>query len=174
MKYFKVNYQNSIVDQPIELTQLSEFTYSDLKKNSFAGCYQVVAVDHSGNESEPSELECVDNCPSIFIPNILTANEDGFNDVFPGFGKRTNVDLSKCPRFVKRLNVRIFNRWGKEVYAIEKDDSSSGLLDEWSGKDNKGNELSSGVYFYEADIMFDMLDSNLSKQKSSGWINLIR
>ena len=174
VKYFKIKYQNSVLDEPIELSQLSEFTFVDLKKNSFAGCYQVVAVDYSGNESEPSVLECVDNCPSIFIPNILTANEDGFNDVFPGFAKRANVEFSKCPRFVENINVRIFNRWGQEVYALEKDNSGVDLLDEWSGKDNKGNELSTGVYFYEAEIIFDMLDPSLRKQKSTGWINLFR
>lgn len=174
VRYFKVTYQNSLTDEPRELAQLPGFDFSDHRKNSFAGCYQVIAVDFSGNESEPSELECVDNCPNIFIPNILTANEDGFNDVFPGFGNVTDSDLAKCPRFVRKLNLKIYNRWGKEVYVVEKDGTDSNVSNEWKGLDKKGHELSTGVYFYEAEIIFDMLDSVSQKQKSSGWINLVR
>ena len=174
VKYFMINYQNSLANEPIEITQLSEFVFSDNRINSFAGCYQVIAVDYSGNESEPSELECVDNCPNIFIPNIVTANEDGFNDIFPGFGNVTNADVSKCPRFVKKLNLKIYNRWGKEVYALEEVDVDSNVSNEWKGLDNKGHELSTGVYFYEAEITFDMLDSNLQKQVSRGWVYLVR
>ncbi len=52
---------------------------------SFAGCYYVTAVDRSGNESRPSNTVCKDNCPYYELPNVMTPNADGKNDLFEAF-----------------------------------------------------------------------------------------
>lgn len=48
----------------------TQFIHYDLK--SFKGCYQVVAVDRSGNVSDATEVICNDNCPNISFPNVFS------------------------------------------------------------------------------------------------------
>ena len=66
---------------------------------------------------------------SCTIPKGISPNGDGLNDSW---------DLSGFD--VK--NVKIFNRYGKEVY------SKSNYTDQWVGKSNSGNELPDGTYYY--------------------------
>ncbi|MBL0044839.1 MAG: gliding motility-associated C-terminal domain-containing protein [Flavobacteriales bacterium] len=41
------------------------------------------------------------------------------------------------------LSIRIFNRWGKEVW------DGSGRDIRWNGRNNDSNVLTDGVYYYE-------------------------
>ena len=67
-----------------------------------------------------------------FVPNIITPNGDGRNDVF---------EVPCLEASYPNNNVRIFNRWGDQVY--EKD----GYSNDWDGR-FKGNPLPAGTYFY--------------------------
>ena len=70
--------------------------------------------------------------PPIVIPNVITPNGDGNNDILIVEG---SVGLS--------LSIRIFNRWGKEVW------DGSGRDIRWNGRNNDSNVLTDGVYYYE-------------------------
>ena len=89
------------------------FLHNDLE--SFKGCYKVYAVDRSGNRSEePSNTVCNDNCPYYKLPNIITPNDDGTNDVFRPLDENSDDINAQCPRFVKPLGcsaLRISIRW---------------------------------------------------------------
>lgn len=66
---------------------------------------------------------------TIFIPNIFTPNNDGFNDVFEvGSAGACAVE-----------QITIFNRWGNKIFET--------FGQYWDGKSN-GNLVPSGVYFY--------------------------
>ena len=105
--------------------------FTDLE--SVAGCYYVTAVDSFQNESKPSNIICVDNCPVYELPNIITPGGDGFNDLFEPFPYR----------FVESIELSIFNRWGTEVF------STTDPNIKWDGLDqNSGTMVSDGVYFY--------------------------
>lgn len=70
-------------------------------------------------------------------PNVFTPNGDGKNDCFSlnGIG-----DFKAC------TTIKIFDRWGKEVF-------SSGDSDVcWDGKANNGNDCPAGTYFYVIEI----------------------
>lgn len=69
------------------------------------------------------------------FPNVFTPNGDGINDLF------TLQDEQAFP-CLSELSVRIYNRWGVEVY--------HNLLDNRFGWDGrfKGNAVPAGVYFY--------------------------
>lgn len=62
---------------------------------------------------------------SIFVPNVLTANDDGYNDYFV-------IDKA-----LKGSSFKVVNRWGERVYYSERYNNT------WNGQD-----LSSGTYFY--------------------------
>lgn len=147
---------------------------------SFAGCYQVSAVDRSGNESELTEVLCIDNCPNYYLPNVFTPdNGDNINDQFRAyfdFPGISNLDPTKCPRFVAAINIQIVNRWGKEVYSFSSNDpeNEGNTLFSWDGNDKNGNPMPGGIYYYVADITYDVLDQSKKNTQIKGWVHLLR
>ncbi|SKC72305.1 T9SS type B sorting domain-containing protein [Ohtaekwangia koreensis] len=81
---------------------------------------------------------------SIFIPNVLTANDDGYNDYFV-------VDKS-----LKGSSLKVVNRWGERVYYSERYDNT------WNGQD-----LSFGTYFYT-------IRNECTDRPISGYVHLMK
>jgi gliding motility-associated-like protein len=110
-------------------------TYSHFNNGNITGCYAVVAIDSTGNQSEFSNIVCVDNdaCSVYALPNVFTPNDDGRNDLFRPFPYTS----------VEKVQMTIFNRWGNIVYETEDPDIN------WDGKHYRTNvKCSDGVYFY--------------------------
>jgi gliding motility-associated-like protein len=72
--------------------------------------------------------EC--NAEDIFVPDAFSPNGDGFNDELFVYGN-----------FITSMELRIFNRWGEQVFVTT--DQSIG----WDGK-FKGKDLPPGVFGY--------------------------
>jgi hypothetical protein len=172
-------YFSSTGEEPFELigpeippSQL-EFVHTDLP--SFKGCYYITAVDRSGNESDPSELACNDNCPNYVLPNIFTPNGDTFNELYNAFNDIDDpeLDQSLCPRFVDKVTFTVINRNGKEVYTYVSGGENSILIG-WDGKTNDGELLPAGTYYYSAEVEYDVLDPDLKKEVIKGWLDIAR
>ncbi len=147
--------------------------------SGYKGCYKVSAVDRSGNESELTEAVCADNCPSYQLPNVFTPNNDGVNDLFTPLYSNpadpiNDFDNANCPRFVRGVELTVFDRSGKNVFSYNSQDSESGILINWNGKTEDGRDLPAGTYYYLANVEFDVLSSSDSKQELSGWVQLLR
>jgi hypothetical protein len=162
--------------------------FIDSNLPSFARCYKISAVNRGGIESKLSEPFCFDNCPHYELPNVFTPNGDQCNELFSAFSDRDPVDENgngpcgpidliqqriKCARFVDNVAFSVLNRWGKEVYTYQSGGERSIYID-WDGKDNNGRELPAGVYYYSADITFNVVDPTKKYQKLKGWVQLIR
>tara|TARA_B100001093_G_scaffold121227_1_gene114088 strand:+ start:16299 stop:19679 length:3381 start_codon:yes stop_codon:yes gene_type:complete len=82
----------------------------------------------------------------IVIPNVFTPNGDYNNDVFSISG------IKHCESSV----LRIFNRWGEEVfYSIYPDE------DLWKGF-HRSEEVAEGVYFYVLEMEFDQITGSVT------------
>lgn len=161
--------------------------FIDVNLPSFARCYKVTSVDALGVESDASEIVCNDNCPYFELPNIFSPNGDGCNDYFSAFGpfnplmqsapeycSMGEANYTRCLRFVKRVTVKIFNRWGKEVYTYKGGDSENSVYVNWDGHANNGDILATGVYYYQALVTFDTIDPAKQEQTIKGWVHLLR
>ncbi|MCB9306719.1 MAG: gliding motility-associated C-terminal domain-containing protein [Lewinellaceae bacterium] len=128
--------------------------------DGLAGCYAVTAVDSVGNESARSNLVCVDNCPNYRLPNAFTPNGDDQNDLFvpfPGW------------RFIDRVDMQIFNRWGNLVFATQ--DPAI----EWNGRNAEDKELPEGTYFFVCKVYENRVGGTVLRENIlSGYIELIR
>ncbi|HLP11091.1 MAG TPA: gliding motility-associated C-terminal domain-containing protein [Flavobacteriales bacterium] len=73
----------------------------------------------------------VEEC-SIELPNIFTPNNDGVNDVwvFNGFDNASE------------FNCKVYDRWGSLMF------ESNDVRNSWTGKNNKDEMTSDGVYYY--------------------------
>ena len=163
--------------------------FIDANLPSFAACYKISSVDRAGNESKLSEPFCFDNCPYYELPNVFTPNGDGCNELFSAFSDRITVDEDglgpcgapvdledikrRCARFVQKVNFTVYNRWGKEVYTYQSGSERNIYID-WDGRDNSGKELSSGVYYYSAEVIFDVVDPAKQRQVIKGWVQIVR
>ncbi|RIV17196.1 gliding motility-associated C-terminal domain-containing protein, partial [Fibrisoma montanum] len=112
-----------------------------------------------GLESAPSNKVCVDACPQLVLPNVFTPNGDGKNDVFTAL---------RCPRFVESVELEVFNRWGVRVYR------GSGPELRWDGRSSSGEELPSGLYYYQVRVRYAVVDRNAPPEVLKGWVQLIR
>ncbi|MBP9186944.1 MAG: gliding motility-associated C-terminal domain-containing protein [Bacteroidia bacterium] len=127
-------------------------------KLSITGCYYIAGVDSAGNESDPTNITCVENCPTYRIPNVFTPNGNGFNDTLYPFPYR----------FVNSIDMVIFNRWGEPVFETKNID----IL--WDGKDAKTQkDLPDGVYYYICEVNEIYLDG-IRKRTLRGTIQIIR
>lgn len=79
---------------------------------------------------------CDDNTFITMVPgNAITPNGDGYNDTW-------NIVNSN---FYSNASIKVFNRWGKEVYV------SNGLYNnDWNGESTEGGsgQLPAGSYYY--------------------------
>ncbi len=76
---------------------------------------------------------------TYFLPNALTPNEDGVNDIFKGVGV-----LDKISTF----NLTIWNRWGNLIY------QTTNPNDAWNGRiNNDGETVPAGVYVFTVEIV---------------------
>ncbi len=67
----------------------------------------------------------------VTIPNVFTPNGDGYNDTFSA------VSIG-----IESESIKIFNRWGREVFY------SNQVSAAWDGRDGHGNMLSDGIFYY--------------------------
>ncbi|MEP0712734.1 MAG: gliding motility-associated C-terminal domain-containing protein, partial [Algoriphagus sp.] len=145
---YKLYYTSNGEDSQFELiAELSSLNLSTTIRNlaTYRGCYYITAIDRSGNESEPSNVVCVENCPNYLLPNAFTPNGDGFNETFMAFDN----PFSQCPRFVVGVDIVIVNRWGVEVFTYNSLESTENdIFIRWDGTDKNGNELPAGTYYY--------------------------
>lgn len=135
-------------------------TFTHQLPDQLAGCYAVSAVDSVGNESALSNINCVDNCPNYELPNAFSPNGDGANDLytpFPGW------------RFIQKIDLQVFNRWGNLVFQTENPAIN------WNGTTGNGKELSSGTYFYVCRVYESRVDGVVLRPDIlRGYIELIR
>lgn len=131
---------------------------------SFAGCYKIATVDRSGNVSELSDPLCKDNCPVYELPNVITPNNDEANNTLEPMG---------CPRFIESVVIKIYNRWGTEVYNSA---VATGIENptNWDGRSNDGQELPTGVYYYLAEVKYQALNPDKAVYEIKGWIHVLR
>jgi len=172
-----------------EIAMVTDTFFVDSNLPSFAACYKISAVDRAGNESELSEVFCFDNCPYYELPNVFTPNGDACNDLFSAYSDRVASEIgedgvapcgqdlndlrTRCARFVLAVDFTVYNRWGKEVYNYQSGGERSIYID-WNGLDNNGKELAGGIYYYSAEVTFDVVDLSKQKQTMKGWVHLIR
>lgn len=156
--------------QLIGTSQQTSFMHTGLA--SIKGCYKVSAVDRSNNESELSSAICFDNCPYYELPNTFTPNNDGINDTFRAFDQPNG----KCPRFVKSVVFKVYDRWGgTEIYSYNTNEvTEPNYFIDWNGTDSNGVLLPSGTYYFIATVTFDVLDKSNETQEFKNWVKIIR
>lgn len=124
-----------------------------------SGCYAVSAFDQRGNESDLSNVVCVDNCPAYELPNTFTPNGDGANELF----------VPTVNRFIQAVDFQIFNKWGNLIY--ETDDP----LILWDGTTSSGTAVADGTYYYVCRIFEQRVSGDIEvNAQLNGHINIIR
>lgn len=125
-------------------------TVNNAALRSIAGCFVITATDTivsnevpQGNESPPSQEYCFDNCPVFTVPNVMSLNGDGINDVI------RLTDLTKN-RGIKSVFFRVYDRWGMLIHDSRDPENL------WNGSiKNNGTEVLPGYYFYTIDVTLD-------------------
>ena len=74
----------------------------------------------------------------VFIPNIITPNNDGVNDCF---------EVLIPDEFIECTNYEIYNRWGMKVYDTKEFKNNFCGINAYNN-----NKVSSGTYYYTLEI----------------------
>ena len=106
--------------------------------------YTLTAINLNGCKTSDGIWVYVEKPRNVFIPNVFTPNDDGFNDIF-----YINADDS----MIKQVNkFQIFTRWGELVFTDE--DFQPNTPDHgWDGF-FKGEKMNPSVFVYYAEIEF--------------------
>jgi gliding motility-associated-like protein len=122
--------------------------------------YVITVSTASGCEASDSIRIRVDKTPVMYIPNIFSPNNDGFNDHF---------SIGMDPMNISSIDeVMIFDRWGGIIARISKLSTEQEVV-LWDGNTSSGPALP-GTYVYL--IRFTMADH--TQQVRSGDITILR
>jgi gliding motility-associated-like protein len=139
----------------ITINDKNTFVYRHSPGETVSGCYAVSAFDLVGNESDRSEMICVDSCNFYEIPNVFTPNGDNINDRL----------IAKTTGLVERIDFKLFNRNGVLIFKTDVP-----RID-WDGT-YKGKIVSPGVYFYQCEV-FERRISGIEQFHLSGFVHVI-
>lgn len=178
VRRYNIYFSHSGLDSDYEvIASVNSNTFTHRNLSSYKGCYRISAVDRSGNESGLSEEICKDNCPSIALPNVFTPNQDGKNDTFIPFARNQEsqgLNDDFCDLFINKIVFQVFDRTGKKVFAMNSDNPENSKFIQWDGRSNSGNVLPTGIYYYQADVQFDVLASAESRKVFNGWVQILK
>jgi len=153
------SYKFGFVDSLMGRSSSNYVDQRRLLQHSLAGCYYITAIDSYDNESLHSNYLCVDNCPVYELPNVFTPNGDEINDLFgpmPGY------------RFIDTIDLKVYNRWGQEVF------STTDPAINWDGTDENSHlPLSDGAYYYYC-IVKEIYWAGLQNLILRGAVTIIR
>lgn len=114
--------------------------------NEFGPFVTMVAFSEAGEAacSDTATADITDvflivDFDTINAGNVITPNADGFNDCLAPFW---DEGYTECYR------LRIWDRWGMFIY--DSDDITDGYC--WPGTDRNGQPVSSGTYFFVAEV----------------------
>ncbi len=74
------------------------------------------------------------------VPNVITPNGDGHNDIFRPSEKWGNIH---------QHTIIVFNRWGEKIW------ESSNFPGGWDGTDRFGRKVADGTYFWVLTVQYD-------------------
>ncbi|HSY61170.1 MAG TPA: gliding motility-associated C-terminal domain-containing protein, partial [Cytophaga sp.] len=158
--HYNVYFATHNSDQLNKILTTTDTTYIYINKQTTAGCYQVSATNLAGVEGARSTKICVDDCIYYELPNLLTLNHDGRNDLIVPF---------PFPRGASYVRYYVYNRWGSLVFYKDSDTNIN-----WDGKTEKGAELSDGVYYFLAEVHFYGRVNKKDEIKNiKGWLQIL-
>ena len=148
-------------DDSVLLTAESNFQnylWQDSSTNSYylardSGTYWVRVSNPCETKSDTI---VIDACSSIWIPNVFTPNNDGYNDYFHAVGKN-----------IPKFKMEIFNRWGQVLKVLNSID------EKWDGTYH-GQQVAEGTYFYVVDYEQVNRDGSTEHKRLQGSVTLIR
>ena len=153
------------------LATVDEQTFVHGNISSLDKCYRVISVDNAGNRSDSSEVVCNVNCLNFKLPNVITPGvKDDRNDYLTTYPADEN-ERENCARSVQTVELTIFSRWGDKVFTNTITGDSHIF---WDGRNMSGREVASGVYFYQATVVFNTRDVTQQNQEMKGWVQVIR
>ncbi len=130
-------------EDPSPVRDWSTVTNQEARFNNlYAGLYTLSLRDGYGCQKDYAVT--IGMFTGIWIPNIFTPNNDGFNDTF----YIRNLPEAGGARLI------VSNRWGKQVF------SSNNYQNEWDG----ANEAD-GVYYYRLQV---------GNEVFTGWVEILR
>ena len=95
-----------------------------------SGNYKLITENRCGTWTDSIRVN-YEFCGDLHIPNVISPNSDGINDLFFIRGIESST-----------WQLVIYNRWGQEVIRYQDYDNS------WAGKDSFDHDVSTGAYFY--------------------------
>lgn len=134
-------------------------------KNLSPGDYLVSVEDERGCHTEKifkiglSYLEIGDDCPcQVFIPNAMTPNGDGLNDL---------LDIvPSCP--ISDFRLEVFDRLGNSIFI------STSVNEKWNGGEDS-YFVSPGIYPYKVTFRWGLADnSSLEVETVKGFVTILR
>ena len=130
------------------LYKWSDGSAADTLLVTAAGTYAVTVTDPRCGNSESSSVKVKTvacNPEKVFIPNLITPNNDGQNDYFATVGLPSG-----------QYGLTIYNRWGKQVY------QTTSYKNEWNAEG-----LGAGIYYY-------LFQSARSAKSYKGYVEVVR
>lgn len=100
--------------------------------NDVTGCSDTLTVQGAMYVTPTSEL---------LVPNVITPNGDGLNDIFP-IDPTANDFFPFKIRNIYDFKGEVYNRWGEKVYEWTQP------LGGWEGRTTSGLLLEAGTYYY--------------------------
>jgi gliding motility-associated-like protein len=129
---------------------VSDFTHTFMEPGIYSVTQTVLNAEGCSDIAQ-SIIE-VKPGSSIYIPSSFTPSEDAVNDIFRAYANG-----------LQKFSMRIFNRWGEEIFVSENVD------DGWDGS-YAGEQVQQGVYIYQ--VFY--IDSRGTYKTVNGTVTLVR